>query len=220
MVNTNLPRQKTRFIFVKKGWSKIVGLHTRNVAHRVHELIQIRALESTHADGLFISPVVGPQKVGDFLPEPIMKSYQLMIDFGLYPRGKVVLGCFSTYPRYCGPREAVFTAICRKNMGCSHFIVGRDHTGVGGFYKNHDTRELFEKLGDLGVTPVFFDDIGYNPGKQTYCSMKSAGTVPISGSEIREALRQNAELPEWFVRENIQDMLRAEIAAGREVFYE
>ena len=148
-----------------------------------------------------------------------MKSYQFMIDFDLYPHGKVVLGCFDL-SRYCGPREAVFAAICRKNMGCSHFIVGRDHTGVGGFYKSHDTRELFEKLGDLGVTPVFFDDIGYNPGKQTYCSMKSADTVPISGSEIREALRQNTELPEWFVRENIQDMLRAEIAAGREVFYE
>jgi ATP sulfurylase len=149
-----------------------------------------------------------------------MKSYQLMIDFGLYPSGKVVLGCFSTYSRYCGPREAVFTAICRKNMGCSHFIVGRDHTGVDGFYKDYDIRELFDKLSDLGVIPLFYENIGYDPAKQIYCSTESTDTKSISGSEIREALRQNKELPEWFMRENVQNMLRLVIASGKEVFYE
>ncbi|MCZ6594160.1 MAG: pyruvate kinase [Bacteroidetes bacterium] len=211
---------ESRFIFAKKGWSKVIGFHTRNVPHRAHEFIQNNALESTHADGLFISPIIGPKKLGDFLSEPIMKSYQLMIDFGLYPAGKVILGCFSTYSRYCGPREAVFTAICRKNMGCSHFIIGRDHTGVADFYKDEDIRELFDKLADIGVTPLFYDTIGYNPTKQTYCSLESTDTVPISGSKIREALHENKELPEWFMRENIQDMLRLEIAAGREIFYE
>jgi len=211
---------ETRFIFTKKGWNKVVGFHTRNVPHRVHEFIQLEALESTHADGLLISPIIGPQKVGDFLPGPVVESYQLMIDLGLYPRGKVVLACFSTYPRYCGPREAIFTAICRKNMGCSHFIVGRGHTGVGDFYKDSDTRQLFDKLGDIGVAPIFYDAIGYNPTKQIYCSMNSTDTISIAGSEIREALRQNKDLPEWVMRDVIQDSLRAAMTAGRDVFYE
>ena len=211
---------ETRFIFTKKGWNKVVGFHTRNVPHRVHEFIQLKGLESSHADGLLISPIIGPQKVGDFLPGPVVESYQLMIDLGLYPSGKVVLGCFSTYPRYCGPREAIFTAICRKNMGCTHFIVGRDHTGVGDFYKDSDTRQLFDKLGDIGVAPIFYDAIGYNPTKQIYCSMNSTDTISIAGSEIREALRQNKDLPEWVMRDVIQDMLRDAMTAGRDVFYE
>ncbi len=214
-----LTPKQLRKLFEEMGWAKILGFHTRNVIHRGHEFVQLKALQDEHCDGLLVHPVIGRKKAGDFHAAYIIKSYQMMID-RFYPKGRVVVAAFATSSRYAGPKEALFIAICRKNMGCSHFIVGRDHTGVGGFYKNHDTRELFEKLGDLGVTPVFFDDIGYNPGKQTYCSMKSAGTVPISGSEIREALRQNTELPEWFVRENIQDMLRAEIAAGREVFCE
>jgi ATP sulfurylase len=107
---------QTRFVFGQKGWTRVVGFHTRNVPHRAHEFIhphrahefiQLKALEETHADGLLISPVIGSPKAGDFLPEWIMKSYQLMIDFGVYPRDKVLLTCFATYPRYCGPREAV-----------------------------------------------------------------------------------------------------------------
>ncbi|HET9590039.1 MAG TPA: pyruvate kinase, partial [Anaerolineales bacterium] len=122
---------QTRFIFTRLGWSQVVGFHTRNPAHRGHEFIQIQALEQTGADGIYINPVIGPKKQGDFLAEPIMLSYQTLLEFGCYPKGRVVLGSFFTYSRYAGPREAVFTALCRKNMGCSHFIVGRDHTGVG-----------------------------------------------------------------------------------------
>ncbi len=210
---------KSRFIFNKKGWNKVVGFHTRNVPHRVHEFIQINALESTHADGLLISPIIGPQKAGDFLPGPVIKSYQLLINQGLYPSEKVVLGCFSTYPRYAGPREAIFTAICRKNMGCSHFIVGRDHTGVGDFYRDSDTRQLFDKLDDLGIKPVFYDPIGYNPMKNQYCPVNSTETIPISGSEVREALRQNRSLPHWVMHQLVQDMLRAQITAGKDIFY-
>ncbi|MCZ6675377.1 MAG: pyruvate kinase [Verrucomicrobia bacterium] len=211
---------QTRFIFTNKGWHKVVGFHTRNVPHRAHEHIQLDALEAAHADGLFLSPVIGPKKSGDFLPAPIIKSYQMMIDFGIYPKGKVVLGCFSTYARYCGPREAVFTAICRKNMGCSHFIVGRDHTGVGKFYQNKDIRELFDMLGDIGVKPIFYDEIGYNPHDLSYGSLSKNDTIPISGSSVREALRENQELGEWIIRGMIQNMLHAEIAAGRAIFCE
>lgn len=211
---------QTRFVFGQKGWTRVVGFHTRNVPHRAHEFIQLQALEKTHADGLLISPVIGPPKVGDFLPGWIMKSYRLMIDFGVYPRDKTLLTCFATYPRYCGPREAVFTAICRKNMGCSHFIVGRDHTGVGDFYTDTQTRELFDNLDDIGITPLFFDVIGYNPHTRTYCPLDDDGTLPISGSEVRRSLSERAPLPGWFVRDNVQQMLLSAIANGEKILYE
>ena len=214
-----LPAQ-TRFIFSHKGWSKVVGFHTRNVPHRAHEHIQLEALDATHADGLFISPVVGPKKAGDYLAEPIMDSYELLIRSGVYPQGKVVLGSFLTYSRYSGPREAVFTAICRKNMGCSHFLIGRDHTGVGNFYDANANRELFDKLGDIGIEPVFFDEIGYHPQHNTYEPAGSGDTVKsISGTEIREAIRSNQALPEWVIRKSILDYLQASLENGNEIFY-
>ena len=219
--NFELSPAQTRFLFTRKGWSRVVGFHTRNVAHRVHEHIQLAALEDTRADGLYISPVIGPRKKGDFLPGPILKSYQIMLDFRLYPTGKVVLGSFATYPRYGGPREAVFTALCRKNIGCSHFIVGRDHTGVGDFYRPEESRALFERLGDIGVAPVFFDEIAYDSAAGAYVPAGEAeAPTAISGSKVRQAIAENDPLPEWFMRDVIQDHLRAEIAAGRPIVAE
>ena len=214
-----LPAQ-TRFIFSHKGWSKVVGFHTRNVPHRAHEHIQLSALDATHADGLFISPVVGPKKRGDYLAKPIMGSYEILIDSGVYPQGKVVLGSFLTYSRYCGPREAVFTALCRKNMGCSHFLIGRDHTGVGNFYDANANQDLFDRLGDIGIEPVFFDAIGYHPQHNAYEPVDSDGTVKsISGTEIREAIRSNQTLPEWIIRKPILDYLQTSLKNGNEIFY-
>jgi ATP sulfurylase len=213
-----LTPSQSRYIFAHKGWRRVVGFHTRNVIHRVHEHIQLKALETVHADGLYITPVIGPKKPGDFLPGPIMKSYQLMLDSGLYPDGKVLVGSFATYSRYCGPREAVFTALCRKNMGCSHFIIGRDHTGVADFYRPEDNQRLFERLGDLGVTPIFFGAVGYDPQARAYGSLSGKGGEQISGTQVREALREGRPLPEWFMRGPIQEMLRRELAAGRPVF--
>jgi ATP sulfurylase len=201
-----------------KGWSRVVGFHTRNVIHRAHEYIQMKALEITHADGLYVSPVIGPQKPGDFLPGPILKSYQMMIDLGLYPAGKVLIGCFATYPRFCGPREAVFTAICRKNMGCSHFIIGRNHSGVGDYYKDEDYKKLFASLGNIGIVPVFFDAVGYNARKKQYDSTKAEGLEFISGTRAREALLNNTPLPDWYMRELIQNMLKEHIQAKESVF--
>ena len=133
----------------------------------------------------------------------------------------MVLGSFATYSRYAGPREAVFTALCRKNMGCSHFIVGRDHTGVGDFYRAEQFPALFDSLGNIGVTPVFFEAIGYDPASKDYVALGAAETLePISGTEMRSALRAGHALPDWFMRDLIQDMLRAEISAGQPVFSE
>jgi pyruvate kinase len=211
---------RTRLIFSEKGWSKVIGFHTRNVPHRVHEFIQMRALDDTDADGLYISPATGPKKAGDFLSGPILECYQLLLESGVYPRGQVVLGAFSTYSRYCGPREAVFTAICRKNMGCDHFIVGRDHAGVTNTYTDRQTRELFESVDDLGITPIFFEPHGYNVETAEYDLLSNPGTVAISGTDVRHALAEGAVLPDWCVRETVQAMLRESIVAGRPVFWE
>lgn len=214
---------QTRFVFTHKGWSKVVGFHGRNPPHRVHHHIQLEALRRTGADGLLVSPVIGPKKTNDFLAEPILRSYQLMLAFGLYPNGRVVLGSFSTYSRYCGPREAVFTALYRKNMGCSHFIVGRDHTGVGDFYGAEDTRRLFGDLGGIGVEPVFFGRVGYDPRTNSYVeeddgSQGGDGLEHISGTAIRDALRAGERVPDWVMWETVQEMLLAERAAGRPLF--
>jgi ATP sulfurylase len=211
---------QTRHIFTQLGWSQVVGFHGRNPAHRGHEMIQLQALERTGADGLYINPVIGPKKKGDFLPDPILLSYQTLLEFGYYPEGKVVLGTFLTYPRYAGPKEAVFTAICRKNMGCSHFIVGRDHAGVGDFYPADATQKLFDSLGDLGVKPVFFESIGYNAETGQYEADHGQQLLKISGTEIRENLRAQMKIPEWFMHELVQEVLLAEIKSGRPVFYE
>lgn len=211
---------QTRFIFTRVGWSQVVAFHGRNPAHRGHEFIQLEALERTGADGIYINPVVGPKKKGDFLPEPILQSYQTLLEFGCYPKGKIVLGCFFTYSRYAGPREAVFTALCRKNMGCSHFIIGRDHTGVGNFYNSDANRELFESLGDIGIKPVYFDTIGYNTASGKYEYDQGQSLTMISGTEVRESLRAGKHLPDWFMRDLVQEVLLAELRSGKPMFYE
>ncbi len=210
---------QTRFIFTRLGWSQVVGFHTRNPVHRGHEFIQLQALERTGADGIYINPVTGPKKRGDFLAEPIMLSYQTLLEFGYYPKGKVVLGSFFTYSRYAGPREAVFTALCRKNMGCSHFIVGRDHTGVGNFYSHDANRELFDSLGDIGVEPVFFEAVGYNSETDQYEVDRGQPLSMISGTKVRETLRADKYLPDWFMRDLVQEVLLAEIKSGKPLFY-
>jgi ATP sulfurylase len=211
---------QTRFVFTRLGWSRVVGFHTRNVAHRGHEWIQREALARTGADGLYINPVVGAKKRGDFLSGPILTSYQRLLEFGCYPDGKVVLGSFFTYSRYAGPREAVFTALCRKNMGCSHFIVGRDHTGVGDFYAPDANRALFDSLGDLGIEPVFFDAVGYNPETEEYEMSDRADLLTMSGTQVREALRSEQHLPQWFMREIVQDALLDQLRRGDPLFVE
>ena len=211
---------QSRFVFTQLGWSQVVGFHGRNPAHRGHEFIQSRALERTGADGLYINPVIGPKKKGDFLPGPILLSYQTLLEFGCYPKGKAVLGSFFTYSRYAGPREAVFTALCRKNMGCSHFIVGRDHSGVGSFYAPDANRKLFDSVGDLGVEPVFFEAVGYNPESGRLEEDRGQPLEMISGTEVRDTLRAEKRLPDWFMRELVQDVLIAEIRDGKPVFYD
>jgi ATP sulfurylase len=217
----DLTPAQLRTVFAHKGWTRVVAFHSRNLVHRVHEMIQMTALERTYADGLLINPVVGNAKRGDFMPHLVLDGYQAMLDYGIYPAGKVVLASFITYPRFAGPREAVFTALCRKNMGCSHFIIGRDHSGVGGFYAANESRELFDDLGDIGIEPIFFDAIGYDAQSESYVDLSACkAATPISGSEIRRALRAGEALPNWMMRSEVQEVVRAEVMMKHALFQE
>jgi len=213
------PRQ-VRTIFEHRGWSKVVGFHTRNVIHCAHEHIQMLALEQTHCDGLFVHPVAGPKKKGDYTFEIIMKGYEVMME-KYYPAGKVMVAAFQAYSRYAGPREAVFTALCRKNFGCSHFIVGRDHTGVGNYYQPGDVERLFERLGDIGIIPLFFNAQHYCEKCRSYvdnCRHGEEYHLSISGTAGRRMLTKGKQPPEWFMRKEISDLIIRDVLAGKEVF--
>ncbi|MDD4940730.1 MAG: sulfate adenylyltransferase [Candidatus Omnitrophica bacterium] len=211
---------QVRSIFEHKEWSKVAGFHTRNAIHRAHEYLQISALEKYALDGLFIHPVIGPKKTHDFKPHIILESYRMMLD-KIYPRGKVVLAAFSAYSHYAGPREAVFTALCRKNFGCSHFIIGRDHTGVKDFYTSDATLRLFDKIGSIGITPIFFKEIHYCKMCRKYvetCAHGTAGHLDISGTRARQMLQEKKHPPRWFLRPEIASMIMEKIKNGSEVF--
>ena len=155
------------------------------------------------------------------MADPILRSYQLLLETGIYPSGKVVLGAFSTYSRYCGPREAVFTAICRKNAGCSHFIVGRDHTGVAEIFirttrtANCSTVSVISEL-----RRSFLNHFGFNPETNQYNVLSEPNTLAISGTQLRTALLDGEPLPDWYVRDGVQKMLREQLDKDRPVFCE
>ncbi len=144
---------ETRVLFKEKGWDKVVAFQTRNPPHIGHEYVQKAGL--TYVDGLFINPVIGKKKIGDFLDEVIINAYKVLIK-EYYPKDRVVLSTFETEMRYAGPKEAIFHAIARKNYGCDHIIIGRDHAGVGDYYGPYDAHKIFEQFPNLGIEPIKF----------------------------------------------------------------
>lgn len=217
----------TRKIFSERGWSKVIGFHTRNVIHRSHEFIQLEGLKRGLCDGLFIHPIIGKKKSGDFEADVIVKTYEKMIkDF--YPKTKVVFGTFANYSRYGGPREAIFTALVRKNFGCSHFIVGRDHTGVGNFYNPQDSHKIFNNFTkeELGIEIIKFDNVFYSDLDNKYVHEPDFIDYPeenkmnISGTQAREMLKKGIRPPEWFMRPEISDIIIDKIKKGEKVFVE
>ena len=161
---------------------------------------------------VFISPVTGIKKKGDFTEKVIFDCYEELIRNKIYEPYGVLLGAFNTHSRYGGPREAVFTAICRKNFGCSHFIVGRDHSGVGSFYKNTSSQDIFDKL-DLGINIIKVDEVVYNTKENKLIFNKnrenhSENIKEISGTAIRDRLKSNVDLPDYLVRSNISRILK------------
>jgi len=151
--NLDLKPMETRVLFKQKKWDKVVAFQTRNPPHLGHEYIQKAGL--TYVDGLFINPVIGKKKLGDFKDEVIIESYQALIN-EYFPKDRVVLSTFETEMRYAGPKEAIFHAIARKNYGCDHIIIGRDHAGVGDYYGPYDAHDIFDKFPDLGIEPIKF----------------------------------------------------------------
>ncbi|MBF0129512.1 MAG: sulfate adenylyltransferase, partial [Alphaproteobacteria bacterium] len=207
-----LTPEQTRFIFTQKGWTRVVAFQSRNVPHRAHEHIQSKAMERTHADGLFINPLTGPCRPGDVLPGTVIRGYETLLDFGAYPPGRAIVGCLSARPRGLGPREAVFTALCLKNMGCSHVIIGQSHSGDG-------VRELFGSLGDIGIEPVFFESLGWDPAGGTFVGQTTnPDASPLLSADVRRALAEGRPLPDWTIRSILQETLRAELSAGRPLF--
>ncbi|MAF99193.1 MAG: sulfate adenylyltransferase [Nanoarchaeota archaeon] len=217
-----LTPKQTRKLFEERGWAKVVGFHTRNVPHRGHEFIQLSAMEKKNCDGLFVHPVVGKKKVGDYNAKYIIKAYELMSSF--YPKNKVIFGTFSTYSRYAGPREALFTALCRKNFGCSHFVVGRDHTGVGKFYHPKASHTIFDRFPDLGIVPVRFDKVFYSKVLQEHVHETDVANHPqedkfhVSGTEARKIFESGEVPPEWFMRPEIGKMILDSVQKGEDVF--
>jgi sulfate adenylyltransferase len=171
-----------------------------------------------------VQPVVGKKKSGDFKPEYIIKSYENMIG-NFYPKEKVVLAAFSTFSRYAGPKEALFTALCRKNFGCSHFIVGRDHTGVGTYYDPYASQRIFDQFPDLGIKIVKFDEIFYSKKLNNYVHESHQSPLEdmdklrmISGSQARAMFINGKRPPNWFMRPEISNLILNSVKNGEQVF--
>ena len=181
---------ETRVLFKQKKWDKVVAFQTRNPPHLGHEFVQKMAL--TVCDGLFINPVIGKKKKGDFLDEIIIETYKILIK-EYYPKDRVVMSTFETEMRYAGPKEAIYHAIARKNFGCDYIIIGRDHAGVGNFYGPYDAHLIFDRFPDLGITPIKFRSFSKCKKCDAVVNDKICPHPPemqnfFAGTDIRNAL--------------------------------
>jgi sulfate adenylyltransferase len=208
---------------VRRGWKTVTGFQTRNLGHKAHEHLQKIGLELT--DGLLIHPLIGWKKPGDMLPEIILEGYELLVEH-YYPKDRVMLAGLTTAMRYAGPREALFHAIIRRNFGCTHFIVGRDHAGVGGYYEKYAAHRVFDRFTteELGITPLRLHGPCYcrvcdEIVTEAICPHGPDGWVDISGTEIRAMVGRGEHPPSEIMRPEIAQFLVEKAKVGA-VFFE
>ncbi len=211
---------QTRRLFARRGWSNVAGFQTRNLPHAGHEHLHRLTLERDDIDGLLIHPVIGPLKPGDYRPEVVLEAYRAVLR-EYYPVGRVALATLTIAMRYAGPRASLFFAIVRKNFGCSHYIVGRDQAGVGGFYEPYACHAIFDAH-PVGIVPLRFREQAYcrscgQMASERSCPHPEAVRTATSQTRVRAALREGSPLPLEILRPEVVSILRRTVALEGEL---